>query len=157
MTEALNPFEPPKHDEADEADVPRKRRRRRREYEDDFVDARQKTRLTNYFFDFVLAISFAGLLGGSDLFTSLGVHFGYYLGFETATGKSPAKWLTRTRVVTDDGRRPTFAQIFKRTLIRFVPFEPFSFLGRGRGWHDRWTKTRVVYDADKARELQKGR
>ena len=70
----------------------------------------------------------------------------YYLGFETLFGKTPAKWLTRTRVITNAGNRPTFGHIFKRTLVRFVPFEGLSFLGRGRGWHDRWSRTRVVLE-----------
>jgi hypothetical protein len=30
-------------------------------------------------------------------------------------------------------------------LYRFVPAEAFSFLSKRRpGWHDRWSKTRVV-------------
>jgi hypothetical protein len=37
-----------------------------------------------------------------------------------------------------------FSQILGRTFSRFVPFEPFSFLGSGHGWHDRWSDTRVV-------------
>ena len=42
------------------------------------------------------------------------------------------------------GGRP---EVFRRTLTRFVPFDTFSFLGpKCRGWHDRWSGTRVVRD-----------
>lgn len=72
---------------------------------------------------------------------------GYWVGFEYFFGKTPAKFITRTRVVTIDGKKPTFLTIVARTLCRFIPFEPFSFLdGEPIGWHDSITKTRVVSD-----------
>ena len=36
------------------------------------------------------------------------------------------------------------AQIVKRTLIRFVPFEAFSVFGGQHMWHDEWSRTRTV-------------
>ena len=38
--------------------------------------------------------------------------------------------------------------VLSLTLVRMVPFEPFSFLGSPHpvGWHDRWSGTRVVSD-----------
>jgi len=71
----------------------------------------------------------------------------YYIVPEYLFGKSPAKFLTRTKVVTQNGEKPTFLNIVGRTLCRFIPFEAFSFLGsRPVGWHDSISKTRVVRD-----------
>lgn len=69
--------------------------------------------------------------------------FLYYFIFETAFQRTPAKFMTGTKVVMQDGSKPDAATIVKRTLSRFVPFEPFSG-SEGTWWHDRWTKTRVV-------------
>jgi uncharacterized RDD family membrane protein YckC len=67
----------------------------------------------------------------------------YYLVFEGLWGRTPGKWVCGTRVVDEDGRKPAFGTVVKRTLCRFIPFEPFSFLGE-RGWHDSISKTRVI-------------
>ena len=37
--------------------------------------------------------------------------------------------------------------IFIRTLCRFIPFEPFSFLFSKKGWHDKLSNTSVVIEA----------
>jgi uncharacterized RDD family membrane protein YckC len=75
----------------------------------------------------------------------------YYLLFESVWSKTPAKFITKTKVIMENGEKPPFGVIFIRTLIRFVPFEIFSFLSpeRPRGWHDRWSKTIVVDDIKK--------
>lgn len=36
--------------------------------------------------------------------------------------------------------------IFIRTICRFIPFEPFSFLFAEKGWHDRFSNTKVVIE-----------
>ncbi len=117
------------------------------------VDASQGTRFANLFIDsfgrtfFAIAMMmpFALLkmeaLGMIALILSLP---GYYFVFEVTLGRTPAKFLTGTRVVSMDGSRATTGQILGRSLARFVPFEPFSFLGSSRGWHDSWSRTRVV-------------
>lgn len=69
----------------------------------------------------------------------------YYSIFEGLTGRSLAKYITRTKVVNDRGEKPSFSTILLRTLCRFIPFEPFSFfISDGSGWHDRISNTRVV-------------
>lgn len=69
----------------------------------------------------------------------------YYAAFETWFGRTPAKWITGTKVVNLDGTKPGFGKVLQRTLSRLVPFEPFSFLGGGdSGWHDKWSDTVVV-------------
>ena len=69
----------------------------------------------------------------------------YYMVFEATCGRTPGKWVMRTKVVQLDGSEPTVVQILKRTLARWIPFEPFSFLGaKPFGWHDSMSGTRVV-------------
>jgi len=70
----------------------------------------------------------------------------YYTISETITGKSPAKHITKTRVVMADGARPKFNNILVRTLCRLIPFEAFSFLGSHYpiGWHDSISNTIVI-------------
>lgn len=81
--------------------------------------------------------------------------FLYYLLFESLFGRTLGKFVTGTMVVNEDGGKPTFGQILKRSLIRLIPFEPFSFFGnkgnlgedgkhRPVGWHDKWSRTRVI-------------
>lgn len=69
----------------------------------------------------------------------------YYYLFEVTFGRTPAKWITGTKVVTLTGGKPLALQVLGRTFARIVPFEPFSFLGGNTsGWHDRWSGTLVV-------------
>ena len=81
-----------------------------------------------------------------DFLFGLVISVFYYTLFESLTGRSPAKWLTGTLVVSEDGTTPSFLQILGRSLARLIPFEAFSYLGDQRpvGWHDRLSKTRVI-------------
>ena len=64
-------------------------------------------------------------------------------------GKTLGKAITKTRVVTLAGEQPDFETFIKRSLIRLVPFEPFSFFGSEvRGWHDRWSDTMVIDETE---------
>lgn len=78
----------------------------------------------------------------------------YYMIFEFFWSKTPAKFITRTKVVTRCGEKPNFKTILTRTLVRFVPFEAFSFLSEERpvGWHDKWSNTVVI---DERKEIKK--
>jgi uncharacterized RDD family membrane protein YckC len=85
------------------------------------------------------------LIGAAGQLVSLGILFMYYFLSEALLGKTVGKLVTRTRVVAESGARAQHWQIFVRTLYRLVPLEAISFLGRRRyGWHDRWSKTRVI-------------
>jgi hypothetical protein len=66
----------------------------------------------------------------------------YYGFFEVILGSTPGKYLTETQVLTLEGEKPGRLAMFLRTIIRLVPFEPWSFFGYG--WHDTWTRTQVV-------------
>jgi uncharacterized RDD family membrane protein YckC len=74
----------------------------------------------------------------------------YYVIFEFAFGKSPAKFITHTKVLTVNGKKPDFTAIIIRTLCRFIPFEPFTFLeSNTSGWHDTLSNTIVITEAKK--------
>lgn len=84
---------------------------------------------------------------GQLLIISSIVSFLYYALMEIYVGKTIGKMALKTKVVTLDGEKPTNIQILGRTLARFIPFEPFSFLGgQGIGWHDTLSGTRVIED-----------
>lgn len=70
----------------------------------------------------------------------------YYSIFESLTGRTLGKYITKTKVIhVETGDKPTFYEALIRSLCRFIPFEPFSFFGSGEGgWHDSISKTRVV-------------
>jgi len=69
----------------------------------------------------------------------------YYTLFEALFGRTLAKFITGTIVVDENGEKPDFGVIFKRSLCRLIPFDAFSFLGNnGRGWHDSISDTYVV-------------
>ncbi len=80
-----------------------------------------------------------------EILISLFATLFYYLIFELVTGRTPGKLLTNTKVVDLNGNKPDFKTVLIRSLSRAVPFEPFSFFGdTDKGWHDKWSKTRVV-------------
>lgn len=69
----------------------------------------------------------------------------YYTVFEFTTGRTLAKFITKTKVITEDGERPDFGTILIRSVCRFIPFEALSFLGSdSSGLHDRLSKTKVI-------------
>ena len=69
----------------------------------------------------------------------------YYLVFESLTGRTLGKYITNTKILTEEGQKPEVDKILYRTLSRMIPFEAFSFFGEaGRGWHDTISKTVVV-------------
>jgi uncharacterized RDD family membrane protein YckC len=79
--------------------------------------------------------------------------FLYFFLSEMAWQRTPAKFITGTKVITYEGTKPTAGSIALRTLARFVPFEAISFLDcRVYGWHDKWSRTFVV----RSRRLERG-
>ncbi len=69
-------------------------------------------------------------------------------------GRTIGKFITGTQVVSIEGNEPDFGTYLLRSLCRLVPFEAFSFLGE-TGWHDAWSKTRVVIKRDFEQNKQK--
>lgn len=108
-----------------------------------------------FIFVFIYAMisdpGYAGSNSSNDedtLLTLIGylVLFSYYFIFESIFGKTPGKFITKTKVVNLDGTSPNAKSIFIRSLSRFIPFEPLSVLFSKNllGWHDNLSKTMVV-------------
>ena len=73
------------------------------------------------------------------------ISFVFYSIFEGLLQRTPGKFITRTRVVMEDGSKPPFGKILLRSVCRFIPFEHFTFFGDySRGLHDRLSDTYVV-------------
>ena len=128
----------------------------------DFVYASKWQRFANMLIDDVGYIILAAIVGASvalvggesavafmdsipDILFGYSILILYYFSFEVSTGRTLGKLITRTRVVDEEGNKPSWSKILGRTLTRIVPFEAFTFLGKdGRGLHDRWPKTYVI-------------
>jgi uncharacterized RDD family membrane protein YckC len=87
--------------------------------------------------EFMNAIPFSGLIF-MFLFPI------YYIVGEFYFQQTIGKFFTKSVVVNEYGDKPDFQTILVRTVVRFIPFEPFSFFAGNRGWHDKWTKTYVI-------------
>jgi uncharacterized RDD family membrane protein YckC len=130
-----------------------------------YVTASKLQRLTHYILDpglfVVTCAGFWWAVGGYDVGWSITTPAGrlfaltismlisaiiYYLFFEVLFGATPGKFFTETRVLSRNGRKPGLGTGLLRTAARCVPFEPFSFFGRGGGWHDKWSGTMVVQE-----------
>ena len=71
----------------------------------------------------------------------------YYFVFEVAFGKTIGKMITKTKVVNEDGTKPSVGTLLKRSFSRLIPFDAFSYLkSNPSGWHDTISKTMVVDD-----------
>lgn len=122
------------------------------------IDASTGTRFWNHILDiigFYVCIFILGMILGltnnneilqlfKNYFFGILLLFLYYLLIEGFTSRSFGKLFTKTQIVNTDGEKPSFSQILKRTLCRFIPFEGFSFLGDFNDLHDRLSNTRVV-------------
>ena len=68
-----------------------------------------------------------------------------YTILESLTQKTIGKLITNTKVVLENGEKPSVNVIIIRSLCRLIPFDAFSFLGDvPKGWHDTMSKTYVV-------------
>ncbi|MDD3427555.1 MAG: RDD family protein [Caldisericia bacterium] len=107
----------------------------------------------SFFIGFVLGISgfYFIIEDMNDYLLGFFIWTIYFVIFESIWSKTPGKFITRTKVIMEDGTKPPLRTIIIRALIRFVPFEAFSFLAssRPRGWHDKWSKTIVIEDNKK--------
>lgn len=77
----------------------------------------------------------------------------YYFILEVSIGTTLGKLILGYTVIDKYAEKPKAATLLGRSFARAVPFEAFSCLGE-RGWHDSWSNTYVVKNAEKA-ELQK--
>ncbi len=70
--------------------------------------------------------------------------FVYYLFFETIFSKTPAKWITFTKVRTPAGIKPPVYMILFRSALRLTIIDPFFIPFLNMPLHDYLSKTRVV-------------
>lgn len=84
-----------------------------------------------------------GLIGYLLMLVSF---FLYYVFMEYKYQKTIGKFLTKTKVVMSDGRKPELNEIFIRTACRLIPFDRISFLFTRNGFHDRLSNTTVIKD-----------
>lgn len=107
-----------------------------------------------YVFAFVFGMATA-IMGIQYIFQSinsfwLGVllYFIYCVNFEAFWGgRTVGKFITGTKAVNKDGTKITFWKAIIRSLCRFIPFDPISYLawdGKLDGWHDKFTQTTVI-------------
>lgn len=68
----------------------------------------------------------------------------YYFTFEYLFQKSPAKFITGTKLIAIGDKPASRKQILKRSLARLIPLEGLSFLFSSEGIHDVFSRTRVI-------------
>lgn len=72
------------------------------------------------------------------------IMFVYYTISETLFKRSPAKWITFTKVVNKQGKRPAFWQVIVRSLVRLTLIDCFFIPFLDKPLHDYLSKTEVV-------------
>lgn len=70
--------------------------------------------------------------------------FVYYTIFELIFKRSPAKWLTISKVVNKSGGKPAFWQILVRSIIRLTIIDCFFIPFLDKTLHDYVSRTEVV-------------
>jgi uncharacterized RDD family membrane protein YckC len=99
--------------------------------------------IIGFLFDPLLTGSNQDFLGYSLLAVSF---FGYYVFMETKYQKTIAKFITKTKVIMTDGKKPNGVDIMRRTACRLIPFDRVSYFFTPNGFHDYLSNTTVVKD-----------
>lgn len=73
----------------------------------------------------------------------------FFFILESIYGSTPGKSHTKTHVVTDDGKKPSLKQFAIRNSCRLIPLHSLLILTDDIGWHDKVSKTFVVYRKQK--------
>ncbi len=126
-------------------------------------DASKAKRLANFVLDFIIfyialiafffavgftMVSSGGVVNDNDLVINLLVLAWYFIYFGLGEwyfkGRTPAKFITKTRVVNMGGTFPSVQKTMLRALCRLIPFLPIVYLFTEKPWHDSLTQTRVV-------------
>lgn len=68
----------------------------------------------------------------------------YIFIFEFLFQRTPAKWMTKTKVVTVNGHRPALWQYIIRALIRTSMVSMFGLAWNGKPLHDTFSKTTLI-------------
>lgn len=116
------------------------------------------TRVLNFLVDLIFVFSIAYLLNKVwDWYVvfyeytpySFGEIFGlvvfvYYFLFEWIFARTPGKWFSRSKVVTQSGGKPGIWPVFVRSIIRLTIIDAFFIPFLEMPLHDYLSKTRVV-------------
>jgi len=104
--------------------------------------------MSGVYFGPSIYFNFIGLPLIVDIIVSLSWIFlfpAYYIFCEHYFQQTIGKMVTGSVVINEYAEPPTLSTAILRTLIRAVPFEPYSCSSSpSRGWHDEWTHTWVV-------------
>ena len=127
----------------------------------DYNIANSLSRFINYVIDiiawYILAFIFTVILafilpprtfdsGFLVIIIVLGTFLTYFGVMEIKFQKTIGKFITKTKVIREDGENPEVSDILTRTFCRLIPLEQFSFLFFKIGLHDNLSKTKVIYD-----------
>ena len=122
-------------------------------------DSLSGRRIVNYLLDMIIIIAVSVMCGikwnfDDDLFQIffITLFVVYYTLFEGLTGRTIAKYVTNTRVVTKEGRIPSYLNIVGRTFCRLIPFDALSFFWGGN-WHDKISGTIVILNLPEEDEV----
>ena len=72
------------------------------------------------------------------------VLFIYYTFLEFLWGRTLGKWFSFTKVVDEDGKRPSIIKIFIRSATRLIPIDLFFIAFIGKPLHDYTSKTTLA-------------
>lgn len=82
--------------------------------------------------------------GLMNILYMVGFYLLYYVFWESIFARTIGKFITGTKVIDFDEKKPTFGRIIIRSSCRIIPLDAISFLFSGDGWHDSISKTFVI-------------
>jgi uncharacterized RDD family membrane protein YckC len=73
-----------------------------------------------------------------------GLLFIYYTLFELIAARTPGKWLSYSKVVNKNGKRPGLLQVLTRSIVRLTIIDMFFIPFLDKTLHDYLSETEVV-------------
>lgn len=71
------------------------------------------------------------------------LYYAYYFVFESTSGQTIGKMITKTKVVSVNEPNRVVLNIFWRTISRLIPIDILSYLFSSRGIHDILSQTEL--------------
>ena len=72
------------------------------------------------------------------------IQFIYYFFFETLFARTPGKWLSYSKLVNLEGKKPGIFWVFIRSITRIIFIDMFFIPLLGKPLHDYTSKTTVI-------------
>lgn len=114
---------------------------------------KKRIRLYNFLFDsiaFFFAVVLVSMLLKNHIereslkYFLIPLYYVYYFVFESTSGQTIGKMITKTKVVSvNHSQRVGMLNIFWRTISRLIPIDVFSYLFSNRGIHDILSQTQL--------------